>query len=99
MTNTLSKDTKVNVGFVLSLIMVLAGAAFYVKDSITENTTQLLLISQRLENIEETVDTKYDTLESAIQDIDNDRLYRREFTSWRSLLQAENPNITVPLLE
>ena len=53
---TLSKDTKINLGLVILLIGSIIGGAFWIKDSIAENTVKLLLVEHRLTSLEKSIE-------------------------------------------
>ena len=96
MATNIDKETKVNLGLAITLIVTILGGAFWIKDSISDNTVKLLLIEQRLAGIEQSVDSKYDTLNDRIIALTADRFYRHEFTSWAELLKAKNPDLDIP---
>lgn len=96
MSVTVDKDTRLNLGLAITLIVTILGGAFWIKDSISENTVKLLLIEQRLAGIEQSVDSKYDDLNDRIISHAADRFYKHEFISWVELLGATNPEMDVP---
>ena len=80
---TLSKDTKINLGLVILLIGSIIGGAFWIKDSIAENTVKLLLVEHRLATIEQSISN-------------DDHVNKMEFTLWKESLAASNPSLKVP---
>lgn len=83
MSNTLSKDTKVNLGLVMALVVSFVGGAFWIKDSLAENTVKLLLVEQRLATIEQSI-------------LNNDYVEKDEFRLWKQAFANSNSDLNVP---
>ena len=103
MDKEISKDSKITIGLGVSLISALLGGVMWISNKMTDTQISLLLINQRLTSIEQSMDTRFDTLRSQIDvhitEADrnfNDRFRAKEFSSWLDLFEAKNPDIIVP---
>ena len=103
----IGRESRITISLAVALISVLLGSVVWIKDELTNTTTQLLLMDSRLQSIERSVDTKYATLETYIakelssirNEIDSsklDRFYRYEFENWIELLKVKNETLSIP---
>ncbi len=96
---SIGKETKVTIGFMITLITLIVSGMFWIQRSISATNIEMLLMNQRLSTIETSVNNRYNELENKINSTGQDRFYRHEFMAWKALLQAKNPNIDVPKID
>ena len=99
---SINKDTGITLGLVITLITTIIGGSFWIKDGITKNTIQLLLIGQRLQGIEQSVDTRFDSLRDYIDGhieeaalSKSDRFTATDHRHFIQMLGAKNPTLNI----
>lgn len=108
--DNISKDTKITLGFMISLITLLLAGVLWINDTIGKTNVEILLVNQRLSGIElnlanryneleNKIDLRYSELQSKIDSFGEERFLRYEFESWKNLLEARNPEIKVPQID
>lgn len=91
---TITKETKIPLGFAVTLGVALLTGILWIKDSMTGYELQVLELSTSIEKMNITLDNRFYVIEQGLQD----KIDEHEIRDWIKILKAQNPTLQIPEL-
>ena len=86
--NVISKQTLVPLGMVISMAAAVIIGGMWVSDAQHKVEMQLLVMNNRISNLEKTVGAFNNVMEASV--------LQKDFTRWAKMLAVGNPDLNIP---